>query len=412
MDELAYAPADSSLVIKIDETTVNDGQSPISISGEVVTTNTTVQDVKLVVGTTSQNVTLSSGHFNVAVARGGLPEGRLKARIVATSTDGIERSATTDVVVDRSAPLAPRDVKIESTTAGTGRISWDKLKDSVLPDGSEGSGVASLSYRYRRTDLSWSGWEDGSLTGFDAPASQLGTAVQTRVEDAAGNAKISHGAVEDIPYFAVCDPMIDSAKVVPKRATVDQMRQFIPTRKMIDGDFHLKCYGEFERVEVTINWVYSTGGDNWKHDNKTPPMRVAFDYGQAEDPEAIQKKYPFRRINPCPSGAADESGDGPGIPYYNWALKAKIKIVMAHLPDKNGPVRIFNKDNPVSFECPNEGQRRAWRIEAFQKIAPYSPVLDNQRAYGDPSYVLGKQLEHDGDDKDRIPIEFPYGWGS
>lgn len=415
-DQPTYAAADSSLAIDIDEATVGDGQEPISIAGTVTATNTTVQDVKLVIGATSQNVTLSSGHFNVALTRSGLPEGRIKARVVATSANGIERSATTDVVVDRSAPLATKGFKVESKTLGTAHVSWDELRDSTLPDGTEGSGISKVTYRYRRADQAWSGWQDGALTGFDAPSSQLGTAIQTRVDDAAGNTKLSRGILKPSTPFATCNPYTEKATIRRQDASISQMRGFRSTRAVIDGEFRLVCQGEFDRAEVKMNWVYNTGGDNWKNDNKTPPMQATIHFDDVDGHDIpglpVERQYPFKRTSPCPSGAADESDAGPtqgGIPYHNWAIKATIKLVRDNAKDRTIKI-TSDTSRPSHFECPNEGQRRAWRVAAFKQIANYSPVRDNDRFYGDPSRVLGIQLDHDGDDEDEIPLEIPFGW--
>jgi fibronectin type 3 domain-containing protein len=417
---LNFAAADSSLSVVLDETSMGSvGDDTVSISGEVQASGTTVQAAKLVVGASSQDLTLSSGHFATTVSRAGLPQGRLKARIVAMSTDGLERAAPFDIVVDRSAPLATRGFKVESKTLGTAHVSWDELRDSTLPDGSEGSGISKVTYRYRRTDQTWSGWADGSVTGFDAPSSQLGTAIQTRVDDAAGNTKLSHGILKPSTPFATCNPYTEKATIRRQNATVSQMRRFIPTRDMIDGEFRLVCQGEFDRAEVKMTWVYNTGGEgNWKNDNKTPLMRATVHFDDVDGHDIpglpVERQYPFKRTSPCPSGAADESDAGPtqgGIPYRNWAIRASIKLVRDNATDRTIKI-TSDTSRPSHFECPNEGQRRAWRVAAFKQIANYSPVLDNDQYYGSPGYVLGKQLEHEGDDEDQIPLEFLFGWAA
>jgi fibronectin type 3 domain-containing protein len=413
-DDVTYAAAESSLAIKIDEATAGNGQDPVSISGEVVATNTTVQDVKLVVGTTSQNVTLTSGHFNVTVARSGLPEGRIKARIVATSADGIERSATTDVVVDRSAPLAPRAVKIESTTVGTGRITWDKLKDSVLPDGSEGSGVASLSYRYRKTDLSWSGWSAGELDGVSVPTDTVGDTVETKVEDNAGNVKQTKAKIAANYGFVNCTPVIQQAIPRTEDATVDDLRHFTPTRVVIDGEFVMACFGHFDSVDFSMRWLYNTGGDHWQTDQtKSFKKTVHFDDVQGHDIPGLPtvRQYPFNRTSPCPAGAAD--GDN-GTPYHNWAIAFKATYHISGHRDVNKHA-IVDQRAPTHFECPNEAQRRAWRVAAYKQVASYSPVLDTPTYYRDPSQALRQELAHDGPDHpdhDAIPMPVSGGWAA
>jgi len=158
--------------------------------------------------------------FGTSVDTTPLPEGFVE--FVARGYDVAGNEGDSEpfgVYVDRTPPPAPtgfaQDDFDEST--GTASISWDPGDDPDLADGSPGSGVDGLSYRYRVNGGDWSDW-----TSTDEPDFQVAAAPGTQVDveatssDGVGNVSpVGSGTVvvTDTPLVPV--PTVESDTPAP-----------------------------------------------------------------------------------------------------------------------------------------------------------------------------------------------------
>jgi|tagenome__1003787_1003787.scaffolds.fasta_scaffold20987159_8 hypothetical protein len=121
-----------------------------------------------------------------------MPEGTRNFLAFSPDVAGNVGERSWSVIIDRTPPTAPQDLRFTTPEEGSAQPVWDPAADPVLPDGTRGSGVASYRERHRVGDGGWSAWKgfDRSTRSgdevYDQPA---GTTVGFEVEalDAVGN---------------------------------------------------------------------------------------------------------------------------------------------------------------------------------------------------------------------------------
>ncbi|MCW2996085.1 MAG: hypothetical protein JWQ18_3580, partial [Conexibacter sp.] len=136
---------------------------------------------------TTQNATDAA--FDLPLQSTG--EGRHTVWIAAATASGQERSIQRTLVVDNTAPVASDEAAaMESDTSGQIDVSWSTPTDPQLADGTPGTGVATTSYRYALASGGWSTWSVSASDGFSADDEVVGSALELRVIDHAGNKKV------------------------------------------------------------------------------------------------------------------------------------------------------------------------------------------------------------------------------
>lgn len=119
------------------------------------------------------------------------PEGRNRIRVWSIDTAGNVGEKKLSVIVDRTAPPAPK-VRPIRADEGSAQVYWDEAVDPALPDGSRGSTTNSYRFRSKVSDRSWTDWKEVPRSQqisdevFDKP---IGTVVSFEVSsvDAVGN---------------------------------------------------------------------------------------------------------------------------------------------------------------------------------------------------------------------------------
>jgi hypothetical protein len=130
---------------------------------------------------------IQAGEFEIAADE--LPEGRHAVRLVARNAAGSTMAARRTLTVDRSAPLAATSV-VASEEGGWLTVSWRDGGDPRLADGSPGSGVHGVRYRYKDVSDEWSEWHTAKGTAFEVETAAVQSStpmVEIERTDRAGN---------------------------------------------------------------------------------------------------------------------------------------------------------------------------------------------------------------------------------
>lgn len=191
----------------------------------------------------------------IAVDTSGLPEGANTFRLSATDGAGNTGTYPTfDLLVDRTAPPAPSDLRISEFDPDTGQadVSWDLSGDDPdLPTGHAGSGVGTIEYRYRVGSGSFTAWTVGTdpedaitLTGL-AEGDQV--TVEARVADGVGNVSATASATLTV---AVPQAESDEFGVLPSGSSAIEMTTEIEVEGETPADT-VTYPGATMRVSVT-----------------------------------------------------------------------------------------------------------------------------------------------------------------
>ena len=131
---------------------------------------------------------------DVAVDFATLAEGRHSVRAVARDDEQHRAtSAPWSVTIDRTAPPAPENVRLErfgGAGAPIATFGWDAPDDPLLPDGVPGSGVARTEVRYSVNGSGYGPWATSAEDSVDLAGLHPGdvVALQVRSVDAVANA--------------------------------------------------------------------------------------------------------------------------------------------------------------------------------------------------------------------------------
>lgn len=96
-----------------------------------------------------------SDSFSVSVDTNPFPEGTNKFRAWAVDPAGNIGESRWNVIVDRTAPPAPPNIRFLAPDEGSGQVTWDESVDPVLADGTPGSGTTHYRYRSRVNGGAW-----------------------------------------------------------------------------------------------------------------------------------------------------------------------------------------------------------------------------------------------------------------
>jgi hypothetical protein len=402
-----------------------------TVEGEITAVGTSVQSVRLLLAGQSQTVTLDgAGHFQASVSLDGLTEGTRELRLVATAADGIRRVVRRPIKIDDTAPTAPATMRLGEVAAdGTTPVRWDVPQDPALADGTDGAGIDTITARYRSADGAWSGWQSSDTTGTNVPIEQLGSTIQVKVADKAGNQTTTTHALLPPGTIKSCTIGYDDGQTKMKITDPD-VPHWRPQQGVIDGHFTAECYGTYDTVEVTMQWAYGIGGKKYKS-HYSPVIHASLPYKDTvsqhlgNDNERLSdlKQYEFNKVSVCPRFAEARDGDGNVEPLKNWVLLGTYKFIRNNAVDSKPQEFHTSTLNPKHMKCPMEWERRQWRMEAYTELAHYAAdprdarKSGTRRYAGSPSHWLKRNLtdpQTPARDQDLIPtaIKFPYGWAA
>ncbi len=139
----------------------------------------------------------ASDSLTIPVDTTTFPEGRNRVRVWAADPAGNVGEKKLSVLVDRTAPPAPRARPLKPDE-GSGQIYWDEAIDPALPDGTHGSGTVNYRFRSKVNDGSWTDWKEVPRSQqlsdevFDKP---IGTVVSFEITavDGVGNVSAASG---------------------------------------------------------------------------------------------------------------------------------------------------------------------------------------------------------------------------
>lgn len=226
--------AQSSSTLKLSTTLPSESylRAGEPLEAEVTATgvNTSVDELRVFAG--GRSLDLTSASATAASFRGdttGMSEGRHAVHAVAGTTSGLERQLSRTLVVDSTAPEAPDEFTssaeddsesnalqrpaLSSPTLGDGAtnpfavgaasadatrvtVEWTPVTDPRLADGTQGSGLQAVRYRYRRTDGDWTNWQPATDSkSFTASATAFSGTFEVAVTDRAGNRQVKRAHV-------------------------------------------------------------------------------------------------------------------------------------------------------------------------------------------------------------------------
>ena len=144
---------------------------------------------------------------SIDIATDGMSEGTYDFGAHATNADGTDASQPFELTVDRTAPDTPSgltatyDPDTQATT-----VAWQS-NDPPLSNGADGSGIAGGSYRYERSDGTWTDWADTTDDSFELTDANPGDSVNVEVKsvDKAGNESPVYRGVAAPPLGASDD---------------------------------------------------------------------------------------------------------------------------------------------------------------------------------------------------------------
>ncbi len=334
---------------------------------------TDIDGVSLLYGTRSTTVHPNgSGDIHVSVGVDNVAEGTGVARLVATSTSGLERSIPIPVAVDHSPPNAVTGVRrTASSTSGQDQVDWDEPVDPELADGSPGSGVKDVQFRYGTTAGDWSTWTTPVDNQATMPHDTSTGTVEFRLEDGAGNLRVSRGHV--IPPHDEVDTCNYDLAVAPRAANDPLNKTHVANASIAALYQATKCNPNI--LEVTAKLCVQTYSTADPTDPNSPTVGAPINAGCTKF-----KTLPYQQKVMTVDMLCQ-----PGIRPYS----AELKDVKYKLDDGTIVGGLVGGGTEVRrIDCNEAG---AWTYLAYSKTANPSTRLGNALGRGSLPPVLSGQ---------------------
>gem|GEM_PF-1219641 len=324
----------------------------------------------------------SDASFRVPLSTFG--EGRHTAHVVAASTDGLERSLKRTIVIDDTAPTVPdKTASAPDEQDGFTQVSWAPVLDPRLADGTAGSGVATVRYRYRHADGTWTGWSTSTDDKFVAPSAGLGDAMDLEAIDAAGNRQRIRSQLHQVEQEVVSGACNLSASAKPDKTIEGNVVAFRIDQTEIKVDGTLSCGSDVTKTATNHMCVEVLLNTNWRRSHN------CFTTDKAKNTHRLQFSLPWICQRPS---------DG----ITGFRISGRYQVTTNIL---NSSKTLTS--GAVYAQCPEETDRQAAEAQGWRTLAgsdSYAQRLLRQ-ALGNPPTTIknGWAAHHIIPKKDKGP---------